>query len=421
MGRIVKLLQRGAFIEKLRLIVMILLLSHRAMADEALREVEEEAPALSRDEAEKAPAADPVAAEPDCRKGFLGLRTLPPECKGARTLEFAFLPAIFTQKETGLGFAVYNELSFFTDDEPETKSSRTGLALTITTRKQFIARIPTFLNFQNNDWMIEGFADFRIYPNRYYGTGNESSWDYQGYTEDVLSFDYEFRRRVFSSFYVGLLWNLRAAFRMQETEYRDKSGDEIPEPPTADVEAEFQPYVNQGFGLQVAYDSRDDFQYPLSGGYHRTSVELFSKVFGSDFDYLFWTVDARQYVPTFANQVLALQFLSEVRNGTMNFPNMAELGGPALMRGYYRGRYRANNILLFQAEYRFPIYKRLTGVGFGNVGEVYGRESPFQFDALRWTAGGGLRFRFGEHTYIRFDVGGNHETFAAIFNGGQAF
>lgn len=400
-----------------------LLFTGSGLADEGLSETEQRGGALERGagQDQEGISGDSAAkAKPDCSKGFLGLRTLPPECKGARTLEYAFLPAIFTQKETGLGFAVYNELSFFTDDEPETKSSRTGVALTITTRKQFIARVPTFINFQNNDWMIEGFADFRIFPNRYYGSGNESSWDYQGYTEDVLSFDYEFRRRVWSAFYVGLLWNLRAAFRMQETEYRDKSGDEIAAP-SDEPDAEFQPYLNQGFGLQAAYDSRDDFQYPLKGGYHRTSLELFSKAFGSDYDYLFWTVDARQYVPTFPNQVLALQLLSEVRNGTMNFPNMAELGGPALMRGYYRGRYRANNILLFQAEYRFPIYKRLTGVGFANVGEVYGRNSPFRFDAIRWTAGAGLRFRFGEHTYIRFDLGGNHETYAAIFNGGQAF
>ncbi len=362
-----------------------------------------------------------AAKEPDCHKGFLGLRTLPPECKKARTLEYAFLPAVFAQKETGFGAVVYNEFSFFTDDKPDTQASRAGLALTVTSESQFIARIPTFLNFDNNDWVLGGNADFRIFPNRYYGTGNETDWNYQRYSESVLSFDYELRRRVWGPFYAGLLWNLRTAFEMKGGLYYDKDGEELTEVPEDVTDVQYDRYLNQGFGIQAAYDTRDNYQYPLRGGYHRTSLAVFSKALGGDYDYLLWTVDARQYVPTFKNQVLALQFLSEVRNGTMGFPLMAEIGGTYLMRGYYKGRYRANNLVVLQAEYRFPIYKRLSGVGFADVGEVYGDGSPFAFEALRWTAGAGLRFRFGEHTYVRFDLGANDETFAAIFNGGQAF
>lgn len=366
-------------------------------------------------------AKTPAPKKPDCRKGFLGLRTLPKECKKSRTLEYALLPAVFAQKETGFGAVIYNEFSFFTDDKVDTQASRAGLALTMTTERQFIARIPTFINFDNNDWVLGGNADFRIYPNRYYGIGNKTDWNYQGYTETVLSFDYELRRRVWGPFYAGLRWNLRTAFEMEGELFYDKDGEELAEIPDDVKDAVYDFYLNQGLGVQAAYDTRDNYQYPLRGGYHRTSLEVFSKALGGDYDYLLWTVDARQYVPTFENQVLALQFLSELRSGTMGFPLMAEIGGTYLMRGYYRGRYRANNLLVLQAEYRFPIYKRLSGVGFADVGEVYGAGSPFALDALRWTAGGGLRFRFGEHTYVRFDVGGNDETFAAIFNGGQAF
>jgi Omp85 superfamily domain len=375
-----------------------------------------EEPGETRD---KSPRVEAKA--PDCRKGFLGLRKLPPECKGARTLEYAFLPAVFVQKETGFGFVVYNELSFFTDDKPKTQASRAGLALTITTEKQFIARVPTFINFDDNNWFLGGNADFRIYPNRYYGTGNQTAWEYQRYNENVLSFDYELRRRVWGPIYLGARWNLRTAFEMDGEFYYDKDGEEVVDTPEDVAGAVYEPYINHGFGLQAAYDTRDDHQYPLKGGYHRTSLEFFSKAFGGDYDYLFWTVDARQYIPTFENQVLALQFLSEVRSGSPGFSVMSELGGPYLMRGYYRGRYRANNMMLLQAEYRFPIYKRLSGVGFADLGEVYGPDAPFLFEALRWTVGAGLRFRFGEHTYVRFDMGGNHETFAVIFNGGQAF
>jgi hypothetical protein len=369
--------------------------------------------------------SSPAQAKPlNCSKGFLSLRTPPPACKARRQLEYALLPAVFAQKETGFGFVLYNELSFFSDDKPATHASRAGLALTITTQKQFIGRIPTVLSFDNNDWVVDGYADFRIYPNRYYGEGNSADWNYQAYSETVLNFNYELRRRIKGPFYAGLLWNLRTAFDMNSKGYFDKKGTalkSLPPDDSDDADVQLGPYINHGLGLQAAYDTRDDFSYPTRGGYHRTSLQGFAKFLGGDYDYLLWTVDARQYIPTWTNQILALQVLSEVRKGVMPFTVMSEVGGPFAMRGYYRGRYRAGDMLLIQAEYRFPIYRRLTGVGFGNFGEVYGVESPFRFDRLRWTLGAGMRFRFGEHTYVRFDMGGNHETYAGIFNGGQAF
>jgi outer membrane protein assembly factor BamA len=109
-----------------------------------------------------------------------------------------------------------------------------------------------------------------------------------------------------------------------------------------------------------------------------------------------------------------------MRFGEAPFSSMAELGGPFQMRGYFRGRYRDLNQLVLQAEYRFPLFWRFSGVAFSNVGQVYGT-SKFNIKKTRWTAGAGTRFRFGKRTYVRFDVGGNQSTFAAIFNGGQAF
>jgi len=361
----------------------------------------------------------------NCSKGFLSLRTPPPACAELRQVEYALLPAIFSTKETSLGGAVYGELSYFTDMDPKTGVSRTGLGLTYTVRNQFIARAPVVVTFNQDDFIIDGTIDFRIYPNRYYGLGNDADWDYQQYREDVLSFNFEFRRRLFGDVYLGLLWDLRNVFAVKQGDAFDPEGNQLPHKSAGIMAREdprgSQPYFDQGFGIQAVYDSRDNFAYPLSGGYHRLSVRYFNPAFGAAHNFTVFTLDARQYVKLAKQQVLAVQLLTENRNGQPPFSMVSELGGPAFLRGYFKGRYRDSNVVLLQTEYRFPIYKRLSGVAFGSLGQVYGPYGRFAFDAFRWTVGVGGRFRFGAHTYMRVDIAGNNQTGAVIFNGGQAF
>lgn len=381
----------------------------------------EAAPTKSTPPIEKTPKKKQL----DCSKGFLNLRTPPKECADERQLEYAILPAVFTTKETSFGAAIYGELTYFTNKDPETGVSRTGLGLTLTARKQFIARAPVVVTFDKDNFIIDGTIDFRIYPNRYYGLGNEADWDYQQYREDALSFNFEFRRRLFGDVYLGLLWDLRNVFAVKDGAGYDTHGDELAAGEegllTEEAPLGNKPYFDQGFGAQLVFDSRDNFAYPLSGDFHRLSVRYFDPAFGAAHTFTLVTLDARKYFSLPYQQVIAVQLLSEIRDGTPPFSLMSELGGTSLLRGYFKGRYRDNNMLLLQAEYRFPIYKRLSGVAFGDVGQVYGPSGPFAANAFRWTVGVGGRFRFGARTYMRIDLAGNHETGAVVFNGGQAF
>lgn len=359
-----------------------------------------------------------------CRKGFMGLRKRPQYCaENSRELEYAFLPGVFTQKETSLGFAIYNEMTFHADKKELTQPSRLSLSFAYTLRKQYLIKLQSFLNFDENNWIIEGFADFRVYPNRYYGIGNNTPWTYQVYSENALSFFYEVRRRILGPLYLGLVWDLRSAFKFDEGDTVDEKTDEDLEqagPLVVDDPLGSEKNLNHGFGLEVVFDTRDDFYEPHDGGLYKSWVNFYGPQFGGDFRYLNWQTDLRQYIPTFGKQVLALQFVGEFRFGEVPFSSLAEFGGPWRMRGYFKGRYRDRHLLIAQAEYRFPIYKRLSGVGFADIGEVFG-STRFSAKRLRWTAGGGLRFRFGDRTFIRLDFGGNGETSATIFNGGHAF
>ena len=87
--------------------------------------------------------------------------------------------------------------------------------------------------------------------------------------------------------------------------------------------------------------------------------------------------------------------------------SIASLGGADRMRGYYNGRYRDDHLMSLQAEYRVPVYKRFSAVGFAGVGDVTGRSSTISIRNMKYSYGGGLRFAVNknEKLHIRLDYG----------------
>lgn len=62
---------------------------------------------------------------------------------------------------------------------------------------------------------------------------------------------------------------------------------------------------------------------------------------------------------------------------------------------------------MFQAEYRFPLYKRFSAVLFGGTGTVGRNFSDYAVNELKYSYGGGLRFAVNkkEKLNIRIDYG----------------
>ena len=63
--------------------------------------------------------------------------------------------------------------------------------------------------------------------------------------------------------------------------------------------------------------------------------------------------------------------------------------------------------MLGQAEYRFPIYKRLGGAVFTGLGEVNDQFTNFDLSHTQATTGGGLRYFLDvkEQLNVRVDAG----------------
>ena len=94
------------------------------------------------------------------------------------------------------------------------------------------------------------------------------------------------------------------------------------------------------------------------------------------------------------------------------------------MRGYYEGRYKDDQQVVFQSEYRFPLYKRLRGVVFGGTGTVSKDFLDFGLSDLKYSYGAGLRFALSkkEKLNLRIDYGiGQGKSSGFYIQLGEAF
>ncbi len=95
-------------------------------------------------------------------------------------------------------------------------------------------------------------------------------------------------------------------------------------------------------------------------------------------------------VPVVAVRLLAGHILSDVP-----FFEQFFVGGSDMLRGYLEDRFWGNTMYLGSVEYRHPLFPKITGVLFADVGDAFGSQSNFRF--------GGKKFAtdFRQHGSIR--------------------
>ena len=75
------------------------------------------------------------------------------------------------------------------------------------------------------------------------------------------------------------------------------------------------------------------------------------------------------------------------------FVDLPRLGGPILLRGYDRDRFRDRILGLTSAEYEFDLGYAFTGFLFVDAGRVYPDLSDLSLDDVRFGYGGGLQLQ----------------------------
>lgn len=160
-------------------------------------------------------------------------------------------------------------------------------------------------------------------------------------------------------------------------------------------------------GVTARVDSRDNWYRPSSGGLVELGLDY---THGLGFDTsqyvhasgaLSGVLDLWQRSRVLVVKVWA-QLVEPIGNSIVPFSEMVVVGGPDDFRGFRPGRFRNFSSLLFQAEYRWPIWMWMDASLFAEYGGVFGRGfEGFSIDRMRPDAGAGVRLRSSDSFYLR--------------------
>lgn len=142
--------------------------------------------------------------------------------------------------------------------------------------------------------------------------------------------------------------------------------------------------------LTRVFDSRDNVFNATEGRRYSLSAEFAGKALGGDFNYNKYTAEARQYLKVGKEQVVALRLTAGYADGHMPDSGRFAVGGADTLRGYEDDEFKGSKMLAATAEYRFPVAKKVQGVVFTDVGNAWNGEG-YKLNDLEASAGVGLR------------------------------
>ena len=329
------------------------------------------------------------------------------------------LPAVFYTPETKWGFG--GVVTYYMYD----KEQRAGRILPstlsaigiYTTQKQIIALVNTELYFGGDEYRLLGSTGYSKFPTKFWGIGNETPDSLEeDYTPKTFNIGGEFQWQVLPGWYLGAV--AQAAYReLAEVEEDGLLASGLV-PGSEDGRI-------IGAGLLLTRDTRNNAVYPSGGSYHQLRVTLYDGLFQSNYAYGSYSLDLRTYVSPVQRHVLAIRAVGQATSGTAPFDVLPQLGGDALLRGYFQGRFRDRQLLAGQLEYRAPVWWRIGLVGFVAGGQVASAFDGFQLGGFKGSAGGGLRFLLDPQSglNIRADYGWAFDlgTGGFYLNVGEAF
>lgn len=162
--------------------------------------------------------------------------------------------------------------------------------------------------------------------------------------------------------------------------------------------------------LNMRYDTRNSFINPYRGIVLLAEGELAPK-------FKFTNSNFRRYGLTFQSYsklfypltILAFRFnYQNISGGQIPIQNLLSLGGNQTLRGYPQDRFLDRVSIVTNAELRFQIYWRLSGVAGIDLGRVLNNNSDLSFS--NWHSNPNLGLRFYMDTFIvRLDVGMSSE------------
>ena len=286
-----------------------------------------------------------------------------------------------------------------------------------TLKKQYGIWLDHFIYTNKEKWFFLGRVRLQRFPLSYFGIGPDAKKeDKITVNSDYILIRERILRKIAPNFFTGIEIDFQKIYNVN----LDKGNSLLPDPRGSEGSKNF------GIGTGLVYDDRHNALNVRRGHFAEVAFMNYTPGLGSDYKFNSLTVDGRMYRTVSKNQVFAAQVFGQFVSGKAPFNQLALLGSESLMRGYYYGRYRDNNYMAAQAEYRFlpfPFSKRFGGAAFVSTGTVAPSFKDFSINNLLPSAGLGLRYLIfpKKDIFLRFDVGFTREGPAFYIYTGEAF
>jgi outer membrane protein assembly factor BamA len=171
--------------------------------------------------------------------------------------------------------------------------------------------------------------------------------------------------------------------------------------------------------VSLDVDTEDVPGYPTSGGRYHLGMATFQDRSYSQYSFERVDAEAAEYIPLLHKSwVLALRgraVLTETAAGQeVPFYLLPTLGGSTTLRGFLDDRFRDRDLLLFNAEYRWPLFRALDGALFYDAGTVAPSAQALSVPNAHTDYGIGVRLHSTTRTIVRLDVGRSVEGYRAF-------
>lgn len=159
-------------------------------------------------------------------------------------------------------------------------------------------------------------------------------------------------------------------------------------------------YIENNFGRtnsvswQKVYDSRDNIYDPKRGKRVSATVQWAGHGLGGDFDYYKFTGEYRNYKAIGNNQVIAFRARLGWAQGDVPYSALYTLGGADTLRGFEDDQFRGKKMYNATLEYRVPIFNKVTGVLFTDMGDAWDAPHATWYDddkSFNISVGAGVR------------------------------
>ncbi|PWS30949.1 BamA/TamA family outer membrane protein [Pedobacter paludis] len=329
-------------------------------------------------------------------------RMLSNEKDTTRKASFLPIPSFGYSQETGFEFGVGAIYSYYTDRKDTlTRSSNFSLNATYSTKKTYNVTLKGDAWSPGNKYHFIGDVRFKKMPFNFYGMGNNT----QKTDEDKLVMNqvkalFDAEKSFISHAYTGV------SLGFENYKFTDQAlgGIFSNNPNILDKDGGSVVYV----GLSQSYDTRNSNNYPTKGFFGRVTYQYAPHFFGGDsFTGSQIKLDLRNFWSISNKVVVGIQGIYyTIQSSKTPFYLLQQLGNDQIMRGYYGGRYRDENLMASQVELRYRFMNRFGVVGFVGVGKVFDNGN-FDFKSMKPNYGFGGRYFFdtAKGLSVRVDYG----------------